>query len=127
MSGIYINNGRFVIVTSEGISERNMETSEYWSGIYQGAKRYSEENTPSSSENEIVELARELIGSPYNQSGSSPEEGFNTGSLVYYVYKEVTGSWLSRQAAPQLEAGKSIGRDELQPGDLVFLKMTHRN
>lgn len=27
MSGIYINDDRFVIVTSDGISERNMETS----------------------------------------------------------------------------------------------------
>lgn len=122
MSGIYINNGRFVIVTSEGISERNMETSEYWSDIYQGAKRYSGEDAPPHSEDEIVELARDLIGTPYNQSGSSPEEGFNTGSFVYYVYKDVTGSWLSRQASPQLEAGKSIERDELQPGDLVFFE-----
>ena len=122
MSGIYINNGRFIIVTSEGITERNMETSKYWSDIYQGAKRYSKENSPPPSENEIVAQAQDLIGSPYSQSGSSPEEGFNTGSFVYYVYKEVTGSWLSKQASPQLEVGKSIERDELQPGDLVFFE-----
>ncbi|WP_176330391.1 NlpC/P60 family protein [Oceanobacillus rekensis] len=122
MSGIYINNGRFVIVTSEGISERNMVTSDYWSDIYQGAKRYSGEDTPPPSDNEIVELARDLIGTPYNQSGSSPEEGFNTGSFVYYVYKDVTGSWLSKQPPSQLEAGFSIGRDDLQPGDLVFFE-----
>ncbi|WP_431801472.1 C40 family peptidase [Halobacillus andaensis] len=46
MSGIYINDGRFVIVTSEGISERNLETSEYWSNAYQGAKRHSEDSSP---------------------------------------------------------------------------------
>ncbi|MBB6449943.1 cell wall-associated NlpC family hydrolase [Geomicrobium halophilum] len=122
MSGIYINNGRFVIVTSEGISERNMITSDYWSDVYQGAKRYNEEDTPPPSENEIVELARDLIGTPYNRKGDSPEEGFNSGSFVYYVYKNVTGSWLSKRSSPQLEAGMDITRDELQPGDLIFFE-----
>ncbi|UJL47173.1 C40 family peptidase [Virgibacillus sp. NKC19-16] len=122
MSGIYINNGRFVIVTSEGISERNMETSDYWSNTYQGAKRYTEEDTSPPSENEIIELARDLIETPYNRTGESPEEGFNSGSFVYYVYKDVTGSWLSKRPSSQLEAGRSIDRDELQPGDLVFFE-----
>ncbi|MBO0589245.1 NlpC/P60 family protein [Sporosarcina sp. E16_8] len=122
MSGIYINNGRFVIVTSEGISDWNMVTSDYWSDIYQGAKRYSDEDTSPPSGNEIVELARDLIGAPYNRSGDSPEEGFNSGSFVYYVYKDVTGSWLSKRSSPQLETGMSIGRDELRPGDLVFFE-----
>ncbi|KZE39678.1 hypothetical protein AV656_15790 [Bhargavaea cecembensis] len=121
MSGIYISNGRFVIVTSEGISDRNMVTSAYWSSIYQGAKRYSEDTSPTSG-NEIVELARDLIGAPYNRLGDNPEEGFNSGSFVHYVFKEVTGSWLSKRSSPQMETGISIGRDELQPGDLVFFE-----
>lgn len=122
MSGIYIDNGRFVIITSDGISERNMVTSDYWSAIYQGAKRYDGEDTPPSSDNEIAELARDLIGTSYNESGSSPEDGFNTGSFVYYVYKDVTGSWLSKRSPSQLETGISVNRDELQPGDLVFFE-----
>ncbi|MFB4165081.1 NlpC/P60 family protein [Alteribacillus sp. JSM 102045] len=123
MSGIYIKNGRFVIVTSEGISERNMETSAYWSEAYRGAKRYSENAAdPVTSNNEIVEKARSLIGSPYNRKGDDPEEGFNSGAFVYYVYKEVTGSWLSKLSSPQLEAGIEIEREDLEPGDLVFFE-----
>ncbi|RNA66850.1 NlpC/P60 family protein [Alteribacter keqinensis] len=123
MSGIYIDNGRFVIVTSDGISERNLETSDYWSGIYIGAKRYSAENIdPEPSDNDIVEQARALIGSPYSRDGEDPETGFNTGSLVHYVFKEVTGSWLSKRPAGLYDAGEKISQDELQPGDLVFFE-----
>ncbi|WP_368505416.1 NlpC/P60 family protein [Alkalihalophilus sp. As8PL] len=121
MSGIYIENGRFVVVTSEGITERNLIMSEYWSKAFVGAKRYTEESlTPPSSSNEIVEKARSLIGTPYNRRGDNPEDGFNTGSFAYYVYREVTGSWLSKLSFPQFEAGLQIARDELQEGDLVF-------
>ncbi|SFE60797.1 NlpC/P60 family protein [Alteribacillus iranensis] len=123
MSGIYIDNGEFVIVTSDGISKRNMETSDYWSNAYVGAKRYTEENLhPGSSENDLVEQARALIGSPYNEDGEDPESGFSTGSLVHYVYEEVTGSWLSKRPAGLYDAGEKISQEELRPGDLVFFE-----
>ncbi|MFG6150251.1 C40 family peptidase [Halobacillus sp. B23F22_1] len=122
MSGIYINDGRFVIVTSEGVSERNLETSEYWSDAYQGAKRYSEDLSPPSSNNEIVAQAKDLLGTPYKRNGSSPAEGFNTGGFVYYVFKEATGSWLSKRPSSLLEAGMDVEKDELETGDLVFFE-----
>lgn len=123
MSGIYIDNGRFVIVTSSGISERDMKTSDYWSSTYVGAKRYiTETPVPARAGNDIVEQARSLIGSPYNQNGEDPENGFSTGTLVHYVYQEVTGSWLSKRPAGLYDAGKKINQDELQPGDIVFFK-----
>ncbi|MED1603207.1 NlpC/P60 family protein [Alkalihalophilus marmarensis] len=123
MSGIYIENGRFVIITSEGITERNMNTSEYWSNAFVGAKHYTDENlTPPPTSNEIVEKARSLIGTPYNRRGDNPVDGFNTGSFAYYVYREVTGSWLSKLSYAQFEAGLEVERDELQEGDLVFFQ-----
>ncbi|EZH67767.1 hypothetical protein DH09_07520 [Bacillaceae bacterium JMAK1] len=121
MSGIYIGNGQFVIVTSEGIVLRNMETSSYYQDRYVGAKRYDGDSPPST-DHDIVQLARELIGTSYNRSGSSPEEGFNSGSFVYYVYKEITGSWLSKRTPALYEAGMEVDREELQSGDLVFFE-----
>ncbi|WP_082235425.1 C40 family peptidase [Halobacillus massiliensis] len=122
MSGIYINDGRFVIVTSNGISERNLETSEYWSNAYQGAKRYTENGSPPSLDDEIVAQAKELIGSSYKRNGSNPEEGFNTGGFIYYVFKEVTGSWRSKHPSSQYESGMKVAREDLEPGDLVFFE-----
>ncbi|GAK11041.1 NLP/P60 family protein [Geomicrobium sp. JCM 19039] len=122
MSGIYIGHGRFVIVTSEGISERNMETSSYWGERYIGARHFESTEPPVSTDDEIVELARELIGTPYNRSGTNPNEGFHSGSFVFYVFKEITGSWLSMRTAALFETGDSVQRDELEPGDLVFFE-----
>ncbi|SDJ27367.1 NlpC/P60 family protein, partial [Alteribacillus bidgolensis] len=123
MSGIYIDNGRFIIVTSEGISERNMETSDYWSNAYVGAKRYTEESLqPEPPDNDIVKEAKALIGSPYNEKGEDPEDGFSTGTFVHYVYQEATGSWLSKQPGGLYDAGEKISQDELQPGDVVFFE-----
>nr|WP_254434296.1 NlpC/P60 family protein [Halobacillus sp. Marseille-Q1614] len=62
------------------------------------------------------------MGAHYNLKGSSPEDGFNSGGFVYHVYKEVTGSWRSKHPSSQFEAGMNIERDELEPGDIVFLK-----
>ncbi|MFB5662202.1 NlpC/P60 family protein [Alteribacillus sp. HJP-4] len=128
MSGIYIGDSRFVIVTSDGISERNMDTSDYWSDAYVGAKKYTEDNLgPAPTDNEIVEEARDLLGSPYNSEGEDPENGFNSGSLVHYVYQEVTGSLLSKKPAGLYDAGEKISEDELQPGDLVFFQDSYLN
>ncbi|WP_431805051.1 C40 family peptidase [Halobacillus andaensis] len=70
----------------------------------------------------MVEKAKSLIGTPYKRNGSSPDEGFNSGGFVYYVFKEVTGSWLSKRPSSLLEAGMDVEKDNLKIGDLVFFE-----
>ncbi|GAK01772.1 C40 family peptidase [Geomicrobium sp. JCM 19055] len=106
MSGIYINDGRFVIVTSEGISERNFNHSDYWSDAYHGAVRFSqdEEIDPA------AELALENVG--------DNDQSFITSEFVQFIYEEAKGISLRRAASDQWIEGRDV--DQLQSGDIVF-------
>jgi cell wall-associated NlpC family hydrolase len=63
-------------------------------------------------------VALKYRGVPY-QWGSAGPSGFDCSGLVRHVYAQV-GVWLPHNAAQQFDYGTPVGRDELQPGDLVF-------
>src|SRR5574340_304108 len=76
--------------------------------------------------NRYVAKARELalqaisfLGIDYKYGGDSPETGFDCSGLVHYVFSQVTGLMLPRNAQDISRVGEDITRDELQPGDLV--------
>ena len=66
----------------------------------------------------LIATAMQYMGVPYVYGGSSPS-GFDCSGFVQYVYAQV-GISLPRTADVQFEVGMPVGRDELQPGDLVF-------
>jgi cell wall-associated NlpC family hydrolase len=59
-----------------------------------------------------------LRGAPYRDGGIDPS-GFDCSGFVHYVY-ELHGVAVPRQVRDQYRVGKSVDRDELEPGDLVF-------
>jgi cell wall-associated NlpC family hydrolase len=67
----------------------------------------------------VANLAREQIGRPYRWGGDSPGEGFDCSGLVHWSYGCV-GIGMPRVVSGQHGMGRSIGGDQLQPGDLVF-------
>jgi cell wall-associated NlpC family hydrolase len=69
---------------------------------------------------EISSLALSLIGVDYKFGGNTPEQGLDCSGFVRYVFQHATGISLPRTSREQATVGKSIERDELQPGDLVF-------
>ena len=69
---------------------------------------------------QVVELAKQYLGTPYVMGGNGPSS-FDCSGFVKYVYAQF-GYTLNRTATDQLQNGVSISRDELQPGDLVFFK-----
>ncbi|ARE88731.1 C40 family peptidase [Clostridium formicaceticum] len=123
LPGIYIDNGIFVIVTTNGVAIVDLETSEYWGPRLLGARRFTnsiiEESVVS---NPIVEKAMDLLGTPYNPDGQLPTEGFNTTNFVRYVFKDTLGIQLSVFSDRIYEVGESISKEELQAGDLVFFQ-----
>ncbi len=62
--------------------------------------------------------ALSLRGAPYRDGGIDPS-GFDCSGFVRYVYEQ-HGVEMPRQVRDQFRIGKSIDRDRLEPGDLVF-------
>ncbi len=63
------------------------------------------------------------LGSPYRWGGSSPE-GIDCSALTQRVYRQVAGIGLPKHSRDQVRAGRRVTRQDLRPGDLVYL--THR-
>jgi cell wall-associated NlpC family hydrolase len=63
--------------------------------------------------------ALSLRGTPYRLGGIDPATGFDCSGFVRYVYEQ-HGVPMPREVREQFRTGKSVDRDRLEPGDLVF-------
>jgi cell wall-associated NlpC family hydrolase len=82
---------------------------------YQSATAYSQRA------NNVLLRALGLVGTPYRYGGNTPEAGFDCSGLVGFVYRDAAGLKLPRSTAELMELrARHVGRDELQPGDLVL-------
>ena len=87
-----------------------------------------ESNTKTTSSNkgqEVVEYAKQYLGSKYVYGGASPK-GFDCSGFTMYVYKHF-GISLSHSATAQSKTGEKISKSNLQLGDLVFFKNYRTN
>jgi peptidoglycan DL-endopeptidase CwlO len=66
----------------------------------------------------VVGIAMRYLGVPYVWGGASPS-GFDCSGFSMYVFAQV-GISLPHNAAMQYGMGSPVGRQFLQPGDLVF-------
>ena len=69
---------------------------------------------------EILMQAFSLTGIQYKYGGSSPETGFDCSGFVRYVFNQATKITLPPTARAISQLGKTVKKEELQPGDLVF-------
>jgi cell wall-associated NlpC family hydrolase len=112
-----------------------LSSSSYADGLIEHAARNShEEETAitnldaSSSENqdwsdkaqEVLIQAFSLTGIQYKYGGDSPDTGFDCSGFVRYVFNQAAKITLPPTARAISQLGKSVKKDELQPGDLVF-------
>jgi cell wall-associated NlpC family hydrolase len=67
---------------------------------------------------QAVAIAYRYLGVRYVWGGESPS-GFDCSGLTMYVYGQL-GIRLGHYTGFQYYAGRRVGRDQLQPGDLVF-------
>lgn len=72
-------------------------------------------------------IALEQVGSPYRYGGSTPA-GFDCSGLVHYSYKSA-GVTVPRSTSQLWSAARTVEREDLQAGDLLFFsiegKMQH--
>ena len=74
---------------------------------------------PSGHYSGVVGIAMRYLGIPYQWGGASPSTGFDCSGFTMYVFAQV-GVSLPHNAAMQYGMGSPVGREFLQPGDLVF-------
>ncbi len=66
----------------------------------------------------VVRTARQFLDTPYRWGGLT-SEGIDCSGLVWTSYR-VHGLVLPRDSDQQRRVGRSVDRDELRPGDLLF-------
>jgi cell wall-associated NlpC family hydrolase len=69
---------------------------------------------------EVLMNAFSLTGIKYKYGGKSPETGFDCSGFVSYVFRNAANLTLPATARAISQIGKTVRKDELQPGDLVF-------
>jgi len=68
----------------------------------------------------LINQAMELIGVRYRWNMDIPQSGLDGSGFVAYVFKDKLSFLIPRKSSQMSKVGKSINRDDLQPGDLVF-------
>jgi cell wall-associated NlpC family hydrolase len=68
----------------------------------------------------IVTTAHNLVGTRYCAAGTTPD-CFDCSGFTCWVFQQ-SGITLPRSSEEQFTAGMAVGRDQLQPGDLVFFR-----
>jgi peptidoglycan DL-endopeptidase CwlO len=69
----------------------------------------------------LVGTALSLRGTPYRNGGSDPS-GFDCSGFVAYVFAQ-QGFAVPRTVIQQSTVGRSVDRDAIQPGDLLFFRI----
>jgi peptidoglycan DL-endopeptidase LytE len=117
-------------VLSSGTSLEVMDYGDTWTKVKNGnevgyvATRYLSFNQAKASRGSNVQLNRlrqvalSLEGSPYRSGGTTPS-GFDCSGFTSYVFGQF-GVELPRTSSEQFSVGTSVGRDNLQVGDLIF-------
>ncbi len=69
---------------------------------------------------ELVFHSITLLGVPYRNGGTSPNNGFDCSGLVRYVFSKAVGLNLPHNSEELGRLGESLAVEQLQAGDLVF-------
>ncbi|MEZ5476145.1 MAG: C40 family peptidase [Thiolinea sp.] len=69
----------------------------------------------------LLDAAYRAIGTTYRWGGNSPREGFDCSGLTKFTHKNVSVN-IPRTAAEQSRASRTISRQQLRPGDMIFFK-----
>ncbi len=92
---------------------------------------YSAVTTVSASEvgSQIIEWAKQYIGTPYSYGGTNLSKGVDCSGFVYSVFKKnpYTNLTLNRTAADQYNNGTRVSKSDLKPGDLVVFDTSGAN
>ncbi len=110
--------GDYLTKTTQALSERGGSAAS--PGTSPGGTQ-----SGSTSGNAIVNYAMRYIGYPYVWAAAGPS-AFDCSGFIYWVVTNSTGKSIGRVLTTQISAGAAVGRNSLQPGDLVFFQNTYQ-
>jgi hypothetical protein len=84
----------------------------------QGAKDTTQPDPPRSLD-DVLDTAMQFVGTPYLWGGAS-SDAFDCSGFVYRVF-HANGITIPRDSQPMSESGAWVEKEELRPGDVVFL------
>jgi cell wall-associated NlpC family hydrolase len=90
------------------------------------ATRATEKPTDYTPAQDLLLSAMSLIGVKYTWGGNTPESGLDCSGFIRYVFQNSMNMTLPRTAVEMAQAGKTIDKTELKPGDLVFFNTLGR-
>jgi len=73
----------------------------------------------------MIDAATSMLGQPYRYGGAAPG-GFDCSGLAVYAAAGANIR-LPRTAAEQLEFGLKVARNDLQAGDLIFMRLVGKD
>lgn len=88
--------------------------------------RLANETTVPTLRDRIVQAGLDALGTPYSWGGDDPVDGFDCSGLALFVFRETAGIDLPRTSRAQRQAGDTVARNRLRPGDLVFFATNRR-
>ncbi|KAB2334825.1 NlpC/P60 family protein [Cytobacillus depressus] len=124
-TAFYVGNGKMIYSSvSKGITIIDIEHSSYWNERYYGAKRITK--VPDIDQKDpLIAEALKYIGAPYVEGGKTPK-GFDCSGFTKYVYEKAMGIHLPEAPEQQWLLGTPVEKKDIEIGDLVFFKDTHR-
>jgi cell wall-associated NlpC family hydrolase len=115
------------------VRETSVATIEDQSALRMSERAY-DSNAPAVTETasitgraqDLVFRALSLVGVNYRRGGDSPQTGLDCSGLVRLVFHDVLGMDLPHRAEAISHFGQKIGKEQLQPGDLIFFNTLQR-
>lgn len=103
------------IITPDG--QKGYVSAEYVS--IRSGEELSRSTSSSAKGQEIVNYAKQFIGTPYVWGGTNLNTGVDCSGFVYAVLKNF-GISVNRSSASMVNNGVAVAKSDLQAGDLVF-------
>lgn len=117
---LYAGNDQVIHITlSQGVVKTDVSKSKYWTDRFYAVKRLPV--SQEMSDDQLVKDAMKYLGIPYVFGASDPKVGFDCSGFLQYLFEKSLGIYLPRSAEQQWMVGEKVARDDIRPGDFVFL------
>lgn len=109
-------------VTEQNVGPQSRRYQTYLPPNLRAPNKYTEASLDIYDVSSVVYTIRNQIGVPYRYGGSEPRRGFDCSGLIYWAYQQ-HGIVVPRLAKLQSTYGRSVSRNNLEPGDIVAFKV----